>query len=55
VDTNKRQQTVWVLKDGQPMAVAVTIGATDDTMTEILSGSIEPGALVIVDTMQAGR
>lgn len=55
VDTNKRQQTVWVLKDGQPVAVAVTIGATDDTMTEILSGSIEPGAPVIVDTIQAGR
>jgi HlyD family secretion protein len=55
VDTNKRQQTVWVLQAGRPMAVAVTIGATDDTMTEILSGSIEPGAPVIVDTMQAGR
>ena len=30
VDTNKRQQTLWVLKDGQPTAVPVTIGATDD-------------------------
>jgi len=54
VDANKKQQTLWVLQDGQPTAVAVTIGATDDTMTEILSGDVQPGAPVIVDTMQAG-
>lgn len=53
-DTKKKQQTLWVLQNGQPTAVAVTIGATDDTMTEILSGAIEPGTPVIVDTMQAG-
>jgi HlyD family secretion protein len=54
VDTNKKQQTLWVLQDGQPKAVAVTIGATDDTMTEILSGDVKPGAQVIVDTVQTG-
>jgi HlyD family secretion protein len=50
-DTNKKQQTLWILKDGQAQAVAVTIGASDDTMTEIVSGPIEPGMPVIVDTM----
>ncbi len=55
VDTNKRQQTVWVLKDGQPTAVPVTIGATDDVETEILSGEIQPGMQVIIDTMGTGR
>jgi HlyD family secretion protein len=52
VNTNKRQQTLWILRNGQPMAIAVTIGATDDTMTEIVSGDIQPGMPVIVDTMQ---
>jgi HlyD family secretion protein len=52
VSTNKKQQTLWVLQNGQPTAVAVTVGATDDTMTAIVSGGIEPGTPVIVDTMQ---
>jgi len=55
VDTTKRQQTVWVLKDGQPVAVPVTIGATDGIKTEISSGDIHPGMPVITDTMGMGR
>jgi HlyD family secretion protein len=55
VDTSKRKQTVWVLKDGQPVAVPVTIGATDDVRTEILSGDVQPGMQVITDTMGTGR
>jgi len=55
VDTNKRQQTVWVLRDGRPVAVPVTVGATDGTMTEIVSGEIQAGMPVIVDTVEMGR
>ena len=55
VDTNKRQQTVWVLRDGQPVAVPVTVGATDGTVTEIVSGEIQAGMPVIVDTVEMGR
>jgi HlyD family secretion protein len=55
VDTSKRQQTVWVLQDGQPTAIPVTIGATDDVKTEILSGDIQPGMAVITDTLGTGR
>lgn len=55
IDTSKRQQTVWVLKDGRPVAVPVAIGATDDVKTEILSGDIQPGMAVITDTMGTGR
>ncbi len=55
VDRNKRQQTVWVLQDDRPVAVPVTIGASDGIMTEILSGEIKTGMPVIVDTIRAGR
>jgi HlyD family secretion protein len=55
VDTNKRQQTVWVLQNGQPTAVPVKIGATDGVKTQIVSGDIQPGMLVITDTMGTGR
>jgi HlyD family secretion protein len=54
VDTNKRQQTLWVLQNGQPTAVAVTIGASDDTMTEIVAGDLRPGMPVIIDTLGTG-
>lgn len=55
VDTSKRQQTVWVLQDNQPVAVPVKIGASDGTMTEIVSGEIQLDAPLIVDTIRTGR
>jgi HlyD family secretion protein len=55
VDTSKRQQTVWVLQDGGPVAVPVTIGVSDGTMTEIVSGEIHSDTPLIVDTISAGR
>jgi HlyD family secretion protein len=44
-----RQRQLWVLRDGQPTAVPVTIGATDGTRTQIVSGDIATGVPVIVD------
>ncbi|MEN6575002.1 MAG: efflux RND transporter periplasmic adaptor subunit [Phycisphaerales bacterium] len=55
VDTNKRQQTVWVLQDGLPVAAPVTIGASDGIKTEILAGEIKAGMPLIVDTISTGR
>ena len=52
---SSNQQQVWVLRDGRPVAVPVTIGATDGVRTEILDGAIEPGMSLIVDVMTRGR
>ena len=38
---------VWVLREEQPMAVAVVTGLDDDSFTEIVSGDLKPGDLVI--------
>ena len=38
---------VWVLRDGQPVAIAVVTGLDDDSFTEIVSGDLKPGDLVI--------
>jgi HlyD family secretion protein len=47
--------TVWVLEgDGPPRSVAVRTGITDGTVTEILSGAIEPGALLVIGQDRAG-
>lgn len=48
---NKKQQRVWTLKNGQFSAVAVTVGSANGGMTEVLSGDIQPGAAVVVDTV----
>lgn len=45
-DTTQVRQ-VWVLQDGQPVAVPVTPGASDGRFTEVSSATLQPGALVI--------
>jgi HlyD family secretion protein len=47
-------QTVWLIKDGQPSAVRVSVGLTDGRMTEVLGG-LEPGTKVITDTAVASK
>jgi HlyD family secretion protein len=43
---------VWVLRDGEPVAVAVTVGASDGKRTEIVKGDLAAGAAVVVDVRQ---
>jgi HlyD family secretion protein len=39
---------LWVLRDGQPVALAVALGLDDDNVTEIVKGDLRPGDQVIV-------
>jgi HlyD family secretion protein len=45
---------IWLLRDERPIAVAVTIGLDDDSFTEIASGAVRPGELVITGERPAG-
>ena len=45
------QQRVWVLRAGQPQEIAVTVGATNGVLTQVLSGDIEPGMALITDVL----
>ena len=45
---------VWVLKDGEPVAVAVTAGATDGRLTEVTSDTLRPGMAVITEQNAGG-
>lgn len=49
----KKEQEVWVLRNGQPTPVTVTKGLTDGIMTELVAGSLEPGAEVVTDQVNA--
>jgi HlyD family secretion protein len=44
-------QTVWVLRDGQPVAVPVTVGSTDGRFTEVTGGELEAGTPVVTETI----
>jgi HlyD family secretion protein len=45
---------VWILKDGQPVAVAVKPGISDGRMTEVSGEGLQEGAAVITDQRAAG-
>jgi len=44
--------TVYVLENGQPKAVRIAVGITDNRMTEVLSGEIKEGDAVIIEDRQ---
>jgi len=41
------QAQIWVLRDGKPVPVPVVAGLDDDNFTEIVSGDVKPGDLVV--------
>ena len=43
------KQTVWTLKDGKLESLPVTIGVTDGSHSELLSGDVEPGMLLVTE------
>ncbi len=45
---------VWVLREGQPVAVPVKPGASDGRMTEVTSEALQPGMAVIVEQGGSG-
>ena len=46
--TSSDQARVWVLRNDEPVAVAVTTGLDDDSFTEIFKGDLKSGDLIIV-------
>lgn len=48
------RRTVYVLRDGTPLAVHVTTGLSDGTVSEVLKG-LAPGDQVIVDVTVTGK
>jgi HlyD family secretion protein len=44
-----KSQRVWILRDGTPIPLTVTVGVTDGKMTEVISRDVRPGLALIVD------
>jgi HlyD family secretion protein len=47
--TTDGTRTVWVLRDGQPVGVPVTVGQSDGRHTQITGGELTAGAQVITE------
>jgi HlyD family secretion protein len=48
-------QHLWVLRDGQPVAIEVKTGATNGRVTEITGGALRAGMQVITETESGPR
>jgi len=48
---SKGEQRVWTLKAGEPVAIPLTVGASNGTVTQVVSGDIEPGTELLIDTV----
>ncbi len=46
---------IWILKDGQPKAVTIEIGASDGVKTEVVGESLTPGMEVILERESEGK
>lgn len=46
---------VWVLRDGKPSPISVSVGASDGKLTEIRSGQVTSGMSLIVEAMKEGK
>jgi HlyD family secretion protein len=53
--SDRRQRQVWTLADGKPVAIPVTVGASDGRMTEVVSGNVKPGLDVLTDVLQQAK
>src|SRR5262249_56771351 len=49
-----RQARAWVLRDGKPTAIPVTVGIDDGTSAEIIKGDLAQGDQVIVAEAKPG-
>jgi HlyD family secretion protein len=48
------RRMVWVLRDNQPGQIAVKTGITDGTLTEVVSGDLKEGDLIITEAPGLG-
>ena len=46
---------VWVMREGQPSAVTIQVGASDGQFTQVLSNNISDKDVVVTDSMERKR
>jgi HlyD family secretion protein len=54
-DQASGHRTVWALRNGRPVPLAISTGISDGTSTELLTGNIQPGDALITDMTVSAR
>jgi len=52
---DRRHQRLWTLQDGKLVPTEVALGATDGRMTQVVSGSLQPGAEVVTGMLEPAK
>jgi len=45
---------IWVLENGRPKRVSITLGISDGNFTEVLAGDLKEGQLLIIEALKKG-
>jgi len=51
----KKGPAIWLLENGKPKRVPLTLGISDGNYTEIVSGDLKEGQQTIVETLRKGK
>jgi HlyD family secretion protein len=51
----KKGPVVWVLENGKPKRISVTLGISDGNYTEVVSGDLKEGQQLIVESLRKGK
>ena len=51
----KSTQQIWTLRSGMPVAITVTVGATDGQFTEVTSTDLREGMQVITNSAAVAK
>jgi HlyD family secretion protein len=51
IASTEKVQTLWVLRNGKPVSIRVTVGASNGRLTEVSSAKLELGMKVISETV----
>jgi HlyD family secretion protein len=54
-NSSNTQHQVWILKEGQIVAIPVSVGATDGLRTQVLKSDIELGMAVVIGTISQAK
>ena len=52
--SEKKGPGIWILENGKPKRVSITLGISDGTFTEVLSGDLKEGQLLIIEALKKG-
>lgn len=49
------QQHLWTLRDGIPVVIPITVGLSDENLTEIITGDVKAGLPLVVETLRSDK